>query len=126
MASHNPVLPHCLADRLTLQSEPGLEGHLVAVDLAILYTAPDLHNLKPSQLADGLARLSNGSIDRLADTGVRRSHQFNHFVDVVSHGRVLPLAFATIAGNSPYAHPSMDVITHRAVTTFAGMLERAR
>lgn len=71
--------------------ETDLERHLIVRDLAVLYMAPRLHDLEPSQMSNGLVGTADRSADGILDAGLGRAHELYDFVDMVLHGGLLAL-----------------------------------
>jgi hypothetical protein len=50
------------SDLLVFQFKPSLQGHLIAIDLAIVDATSDLCYLEPAQVTDSLASFQNGAV----------------------------------------------------------------
>src|SRR5579883_656516 len=73
--------------RVALQPEAGFDRHLVLRHLAVLDIAAHLNDLEPAEMAQRERGLGDGAVDRLAHAFVRRTDQFDDFIDVIRHVR---------------------------------------
>src|SRR5579859_5951682 len=67
------------------EGEADLQGDLIAVDLAAIDVAPDLHDLEPSEMPQCLRRLGYGVVDGFGDALVGGADNLDDLVDRIGH-----------------------------------------
>src|SRR5579872_1722481 len=67
------------------EGEADFQRDLIAIDLAVIDVAADLHDFEPSKMPQCLRRLGNGVVDSLGDALVGSADNLDDLVDRIGH-----------------------------------------